>query len=167
MKCPRTGKALNPVKVAGIEVDVSEGCGGVWFDNFELEKFTAPSSIIGEVLVEHLKNYHNPLVKNYERISCPRDTDVVMMRRYYSSKFQIEIDECPQCGGIWLDAEELEKIRELFPNHGDYENTQKIFVAEVMSSPDVKSHQKEHEKFVGKMEHLSNVLWSMLGARKK
>jgi Zn-finger nucleic acid-binding protein len=39
-----------------------------------------------------------------------------MRRRYYSAtKQEVEIDECPACGGIWLDSGELEAIRAQYP----------------------------------------------------
>jgi len=34
-----------------------------------------------------------------------------MMRHFFSVKRQVEIDECPSCGGIWLDSGELGQIR--------------------------------------------------------
>ena len=37
-----------------------------------------------------------------------------MQRHYFSVKRQVEVDECPACGGFWLDAGELVAIRELF-----------------------------------------------------
>lgn len=166
MKCPRTGKALKSVKVGGVEVDLSEGCGGVWFDNFELSKFSAPSNRMGEVLVEHLNNFHNPLLETDKRLKCPRDTDLVLMRRFYSGKLQIEIDECPQCGGIWLDAEELEKIHELFPNDGDYGKARKDFAKKVMSSSETKKINEEQDEFVNKLERIANVFKSMAGFKR-
>ena len=39
MKCPRTGTDLKEIEIDGVKIDISESCGGVWFDNFELEKF--------------------------------------------------------------------------------------------------------------------------------
>jgi len=165
MKCPRTGKNLKPLKAAEMEIDISEGCGGIWFDKNELDKFVSPSNIIGEILVEHMKEFHKPLESSDKRLKCPRDTDVVMMRRFYSGKLQIEIDECPQCGGIWLDTEELEGIRELFPNHGDFESTQKEFVSKVLASPEIQKHNEEHEALVSKMKNISNALWSITGIK--
>jgi Zn-finger nucleic acid-binding protein len=44
-------------------------------------------------------------------VHCPRDTDVVMMRRRFSAGQPVMIDECPACGGVWLDADELSAIR--------------------------------------------------------
>ena len=37
--------------------------------------------------------------------------DVVMLRRKFSAAVPVEIDVCPQCGGIWLDSDELAQIR--------------------------------------------------------
>ena len=39
MKCPRTGTELKEIEVGGVKVDISEACGGVWFNNFELQHF--------------------------------------------------------------------------------------------------------------------------------
>ena len=39
-----------------------------------------------------------------------------MLRRFYSPLHVVEIDECPGCGGIWLDAGELEKLQSLMLN---------------------------------------------------
>jgi len=77
------------------------------------------------LLIEHMKKFHMPLSDAGARLKCPKDLDVVMMRCYYSSKQQIEIDECPQCGGIWLDAEELSGIRDLFPTQDDLKKIKK------------------------------------------
>jgi Zn-finger nucleic acid-binding protein len=34
-----------------------------------------------------------------------------LKRRMFSPKVAVEIDECPACGGFWLDAGELQQIR--------------------------------------------------------
>ncbi len=111
MKCPRTGSLLKTIKVGGIAVEISEECGGVFFDNLELSKFKSSSDIRGEALAKHLKQFDSHLLNENERIKCPKCTDIVMMRRYYSPLKVIEIDECPGCAGIWLDTGELSKIQ--------------------------------------------------------
>ena len=108
MKCPRTGSQLKKVKVGGITVNVSEECGGVFFDNLELSNFHNSSDIRGEALAKHIRQFNSHLLNEKERIKC---TDIVMMRRYYSPLKVIEIDECPCCAGIWLDTGELEEIQ--------------------------------------------------------
>jgi len=162
MNCPRTGSPLTKVKVGGVILNISERCGGVWFDNHEIHKFVSPISTAGKILVEHLRDFHNPLTNDKERLKCPIDTNVVMMSRYYSAKQQIEIDECPACGGIWLDTEELKNIRELFPSEGDHEKIQNDFVEKVLASSEAKMHNQEIEKLSSKVKLILNVLRSMV-----
>ena len=54
----------------------------------------------------------NVVVDPQRKRECPRCEDVKLKRRFFSRHHKIEVDECPGCGGIWLDPGELEKIRE-------------------------------------------------------
>jgi len=166
MKCPRTGSELKPVKVGGITVDVSEECGGIFFDNFELEKFDEESELRGEVLAEHLKQFKAPLLNENERINCPKCVTTVMRRFYYSPKNQIEIDECVTCNGIWLDTGELERLRELFPTQELREQVGREFIKEKFNSPEYLAYQKEQQESVSRIRHVTDVLWTILGVRR-
>ena len=42
-------------------------------------------------------------------MDCPRDQSPLKTRRYEAD---VQVDECPSCLGIWLDATELERIQE-------------------------------------------------------
>jgi Zn-finger nucleic acid-binding protein len=87
------------------------GCGGIWFDNFELQKLDDASEPAGEMLVK-VKKSEDLQIDYSQRRNCPRCIDVVMMRHFYSPRRRVEVDECPGCGGYWLDAGELAAIRE-------------------------------------------------------
>lgn len=113
MLCPRTKKPLKPIKVGGIDVQISEHCGGVFFNQFAIEKFKSPDEKRGKALRTHLKKFAQQLANEDQRINCPQCPDVVMMRRYYSPLKIIEIDECPSCAGIWLDAGELSSLQNI------------------------------------------------------
>jgi len=162
MKCPRTHQELKAITINNIEINLSTGCGGVWFDRFELEKFDEIHEEAGALLIEHMKNFHRLLPDTSARLKCPKDPDVVMMRRYYSSKHQIEIDECPQCGGIWLDAEELAGIRALFPTQNDLKKDKKEFVEKIMASKEVQAYEQKSHELPNTLDNISNLLWSML-----
>ncbi len=112
MKCPRTGTPLKTIKVGGMEIEISESCGGAFFDNSELDKFKDPKSVRGSELVKHLRQFKNTSLNEKERIKCPKCENTVMMRRYFSPLKVLEIDECPGCAGIWLDTAELSKLHE-------------------------------------------------------
>ncbi len=112
MKCPACFNELSSVTIGKLTVDVCRGgCGGIWFDAFELQQADEPHESVGELLVSLERDPHLHVDLSRKR-ACPKCADVKLKRRYFSAKRRIEIDECPGCGGCWLDAGELEKIRE-------------------------------------------------------
>ena len=49
MECPACGKQLQQMTAGDVTVDVCKGgCGGMWFDNYELKKFDEPHESAGE-----------------------------------------------------------------------------------------------------------------------
>jgi len=114
MKCPACGNNLSPTTVGEVTVDVCQGgCGSIWFDQLELKKVDEQSEAAGEAL---LNVDRNPDVQvDYGAMrTCPKCQDTVMMRHFFSVKRHVEVDECPQCGGFWLDAGELATLRSQF-----------------------------------------------------
>lgn len=43
-------------------------------------------------------------------LSCPR-CQTELVRRYYKGMF--EVDSCPECRGMWLDLEELDRLEDI------------------------------------------------------
>ena len=114
MKCPACGNALKERTVSDLTVDVCDGgCGGVWFDNFELKKVDEPHESLGEALLDVARD-ESLRVDHEQRRNCPKCTDLVMMRHHFTIKGRVEVDECPGCAGVWLDACELAAVRSQF-----------------------------------------------------
>lgn len=117
MNCPACGRPLEQRSYDGVELDVcASGCGGVWFDQFEFRKFDEPHEAAATALLSLEAAETRPSEED-DRFACPRcDDDVVLRRRFFSTKRQVEVDECPACAGVWLDVGELRELRELFPS---------------------------------------------------
>ena len=101
------------LKVDNTIVDVCHhGCGGIWFDCFELQKFDEGGSDPGEML----NVVKDPDISRmrHERLKCPRCVGVVLGRHFFSIRQKVEVDSCPSCGGYWLDHGELDRIRREF-----------------------------------------------------
>jgi len=111
LACPRCSTLLSRVLIGGVDVNVCETCGGLWLDRLELARFEEPDSVLGEALLAHLSQFPVAIVDRSARLRCPRHRDVVMMRRAFSRAYPVAIDECPECAGLWLDADELAQIR--------------------------------------------------------
>ena len=111
MICPACGNSLSQLIAAGVVLDVCNGgCGGIWFDSFELKKVEAAQEVTGDIEI-NIPSDPAIQVDFKRRRDCPKCAGVVLMRHYYSKKRGVMVDECPSCGGFWLDAGELEQIR--------------------------------------------------------
>ena len=109
MICPACKSPLREKGAGGMTLDVCYGgCGGIWFDAHELEQVSpraaATLHTIWTAPVSHVK-FTAPRL-------CPRCPDQPLERRWFSDAKQVEIDECPKCRGIWLDAGEFSRIYE-------------------------------------------------------
>lgn len=119
MKCPACGKGLTELEVAGIKVDICQaGCHGIWLDNYEIEKVDEAHESTGEKLLDFTHTSRPPADRSAKR-ACPKCQTTVMQRFYFSVKKDVEMDDCPNCGGTWLDANELAGIRSEYKTEGE------------------------------------------------
>ncbi len=111
MKCPACSRDLTEVQVGSLKVDVCQGgCGGIWFDAFELQQVDEESEAAGEPLLE-IQRDQRVVVDPARKRPCPRCEGIKLHRHFFSAKRRVEVDQCPNCGGYWLDAGELALIR--------------------------------------------------------
>jgi Zn-finger nucleic acid-binding protein len=111
MKCPACFNELTQLQVGSLVVDVCQGgCGGIWFDAFELQKVDEESERAGEPLL-HIRRNERLTVDQTRKRECPRCAGVKLHRHFFSAKRRVEVDQCPNCAGYWLDAGELALVR--------------------------------------------------------
>lgn len=112
MKCPACGNEMQKIFIAdkSINIDVClDGCGGIFFDNQEIQEFSNPYEDISEIK-DLLKNKNfMPTDESQKRI-CPA-CNTPMAK---TCALGVQIDTCYQCGGIFLDNGEFELVREKF-----------------------------------------------------
>jgi len=112
MKCPRCARNLEVTEVGGVQVDVCQGgCGGIWFDAFELTKMDQPNESAGWLL-EHIRIDLEVSFDADDPVFCPRCMGIGLMRQRYPSNHRLTVDNCRVCGGVWLDFGELFGIRD-------------------------------------------------------
>ncbi len=156
MKCPTCENMLQEMTVGDVAVDVCKGgCGGIWFDNFELKKFDEPHESAGEALLD-IERDESLIVDHTKRLKCPKCDDVVMMRHFFSVKKGVEVDECPSCAGLWLDAGELRGIRSLFNTEEERHKAGEEYFEEVFGDH-FKTMKAESEEKLAKTRKIVNV----------
>jgi len=149
---------MKEVEINKVKVDISEGCGGVWFDNLEFEKFDEAHENAGDKLVDLMASFAKGKgpVDLDKRINCPRCADTVLMRHFESPLRKIQIDQCPGCGGIWLDAGELKDFRKLFPTEADRKKAGDEFIAKSIM-PILEAKAKEGQEELEKARRVAHM----------
>ena len=145
MDCPVCANVLTTKTAGGITVDACEGgCGGIWFDRYELMKVDEADESAGESLLEIERDPH-VVVNLSKRLNCPKDPGVVMMRHFSSVKRRVVVDECPNCGGHWLDPGELRSIRTEYASEEERERAAAEYFSEVFGPEFAAAHAQTEE----------------------
>ncbi|MBD3307221.1 hypothetical protein GF339_12390 [candidate division KSB3 bacterium] len=146
MKCPACGNQLTEMAVQEIHVDVCQGgCKGVWFDRFELQKVDEAHEAAGEPLLDVARD-PQLVVDHARQRHCPKCETIPLMRHFFSVKRDIEVDECPQCAGMWLDQGELARIRTQFATESERREAAQTMFAEVFDDDLARMRSESEEK---------------------
>ena len=118
-ECPRCFLELVPeVLKRGIwqiEIDKCSSCNGIYLDKGELLSLTKNKPL------HHLTTTHLGVDSDSELL-CP-SCGSIMDAEYPNG---VEIDVCLSCNGVWLDNEELEKLRSIDPSELEQLSPEKI-----------------------------------------
>ncbi|MBE0432300.1 zf-TFIIB domain-containing protein [candidate division WOR-3 bacterium] len=127
--CPACHEWLLPQEYEGLYVWRCAYCGGILAQKGKLprifvreekgftEKVQRTASLIRKE--SKLKHPHfNITLETPGRRHCPK-CGKAMRHKFYSYAFHVEIDECPECGIIWFDADELEILQCLIEMEAD------------------------------------------------
>ena len=121
LSCPACDRHMVKVYVkdANCNVDIClNGCGGIWFDNQELKRMDEQHENIDEIL-ELIGNKEFNEVADVKRM-CPV-CGTPMVKNFVSAKHEIQIDECYNCGGKFMDRGELVAMRNQYATDAERE----------------------------------------------
>jgi hypothetical protein len=156
MKCPVCDTKLEQVTVGAVQFDVCKsGCGGIFCDNFELQRVDEPNEDAGELLgdIENAKPLHRDAA---QRLRCPKCQDVPMKLHFFSVKQQVQVDECPACSGIWLDCGELRSVRSQYRTEEERKQAVEayfdtLFGGELAAMRQASNEKREKAKRIGRI----------------
>lgn len=106
IECPKCSVMMKQIVVTtpmtAVEVDHCQGCEGYWFDRYELVK-VIDEKMDGPLPYENIEERGNIAV-------CPRCRGHIDTK----SLWDIKVDLCNDCGGIWLDKGELKEVQDKY-----------------------------------------------------
>ncbi len=112
ISCPACGKKMEKIflDIQGFNVDIClEGCGGIFLDNRELKKLDEAHEDITPIL-NAIKDKTFEKTDTQKVRICPA-CGHNMVKNYTSHLKKVQIDECYNCGGKFLDNNELCALR--------------------------------------------------------
>jgi Zn-finger nucleic acid-binding protein len=115
MLCPNEKAGMHQVAVPShysqqIIIDQCEGCGGIWFDAFELFKVK-----LGEAQgIESLDSDRLRTPSNIDspKLLCPRDRTTLVQYKDPNFPRELILTRCPKCQGFWLNRGEFTAYQE-------------------------------------------------------
>jgi Zn-finger nucleic acid-binding protein len=118
MKCPRCSAALEPTENDGQSVEVCPGCKGEWLHAGELQKLVEHhDQVFTEKEIASLQAVDKEIFTaekdDHDELNCPVCLNVQMEHFNYGDTSGIILHKCPQCGGIWMDKDQLKQVEEV------------------------------------------------------
>ncbi len=111
MKCPACSNSLSPEQFGETTLDIcKDGCGGIWFDHRELQAVDEKAEFTGNRMLSLPKRPDLAIDREATRC-CPKCEGEELIRLWFDTQRQIELDQCLKCWGLWADTGELTGIR--------------------------------------------------------
>ena len=109
---------LGPIEYDGVKIQVCQKCKGEWLHAGELQTLVehhneifTPEEIASLNAVN--KEIFTAEKDDRDELNCPLCGTVRMEHFNYGDTSGIILHKCPDCGGIWTDKDQLEKVEEL------------------------------------------------------
>ena len=118
MRCPRCRSMLRVVEYDGVQIEVCSDCRGEWLHAEELEKIIEHHDHVFSTRdIAALESVNRPVLpvenQDHDILNCPHCETIEMERFNYADASDLQLHKCPECGGIWADKDQLEKVEEL------------------------------------------------------
>ena len=123
INCPACGKTMRKIYIPeeNINIDIClDGCGGIFFDNREFDKFNESHEDISKIVDAYEGKQYTPS-NEYSQRECPA-CGMKMVQNTTKVGGDVVIDECYGCGAKFLDHNELLKIRDEYPTDEERSN---------------------------------------------
>jgi Zn-dependent protease with chaperone function/Zn-finger nucleic acid-binding protein len=141
MRCPHCKEPTLHGQTAShhVQVDVCSDCHGLWLDRGKIYEFTAQPRDLEQQLDQGLRQ-RQPCDNTCPRCDSPLERGLLPDR-------DATVEQCPQCGGLWFEASELEHAVQSGPTRLDLElPAESAPIDEPVAESDPEARDKAHER---------------------
>lgn len=106
---PDTQEELSPLQIFGVAILVCPRTGGIWFSEEALGQIKRAGAESLKQLEEETAPAEEVACDEAQKHQCPIDGSTLIKYRYMGLK-DIVLEQCLNCGGIWVPHHELDKM---------------------------------------------------------
>jgi Zn-finger nucleic acid-binding protein len=152
MNCPRCGEDLSPIEYDGVSIEVCGGCKGEWLHAGELQKIVEHhDEVFTSEEISSLEAVNKQILTaekdNRDELNCPACETVAMEHFNYGDTSGIILHKCPECGGVWADKDQLERVEEVVDGWNADLNRDMVKYGPVLRKIEIED-QKEFDRSV-------------------
>jgi Zn-finger nucleic acid-binding protein len=164
MDCVQCTRPLRGLDYEGATIHSCDGCGGEFLGDDALAHVIEAR----EARFEPDENdalwrpaFGVPECARRRRVECPRCATVMEVGNYGGDS-GVFIDRCPDCGGVWLDHAELERVQRLAELAADRAGDQLRAIAKELDAARRESDARVRDAFQGSRFAFVNALINRL-----
>ncbi len=106
---PDTREELSPLQIFGVTVQVCPRTGGIWFSEESLGQIKHAREDSLKELDEMTAPPTEVICDESQKLACPFDGTLLLKYRYMG-RADVILEQCLNCGGIWVPHHELDKM---------------------------------------------------------
>ena len=149
-KCSNCSNPLVIEVAHGVQIEACPACGGIWLGAEDLKTLVTGEPSVLEDLIKAVPESIDHKHMGGSRLLCPA-CDVLMEEYHYLYNSPILIHTCPDCHGIFVNADELPLMHQWFVKaHEGPSEGEKLRIA-------MANDIAEHEGFLYRQMHLKGL----------
>ena len=108
LQCPKCRFPMQPLTHGGVALAYCLECKGLWFEGEEVAR------VIGAEAGPFRENLHGP-ASRATPLPCPQRHGKLREVTLELPEDRTDASGCPECGGVWMDPEDLRRLRRHLP----------------------------------------------------
>ncbi|MCI0676639.1 MAG: zf-TFIIB domain-containing protein [Phycisphaerales bacterium] len=166
MKCPQCSANMRSIRYENVNVQTCDKCGGEFVGPAEMATIVktreaAFGKNLKQLVQDHKPIFGIPAGESDRTLKCPGCSGSMRLINYATDS-GVTVDRCQDCGGMWLDHDELEKIQVIMEQWQEKAPGKLMAIAGQLEQARMKTAQQTSKSFAGSRFSFVNALINRL-----